>query len=217
MPAPADVVELLERFRRNLYSYRSPSYNETQLRREFVDPLFECLGWDLNNKRGYAEAYKDVVHEDSVRVEGVPRSPDYSFRVGGVRKFFVETKKPSVNLKDDPSPAFQLRRYGWSAKLPISILTDFEEFAVYDTRILPKVGDTASAARIDYLRGEMIVEHWDERVAGRFSYEAVVRGDFDRFASPSSKRRGTAEVDDAFLNQINDWRKSLARVLALRN
>lgn len=217
MPAPADVVELLERFRRNLYSYRSPSYNETQLRREFVDPLFECLGWDLNNKRGYAEAYKDVVHEDSVRVEGVPRSPDYSFRVGGVRKFFVETKKPSVNLKDDPSPAFQLRRYGWSAKLPISILTDFEEFAVYDTRILPKVGDTASAARIDYLHGEEIVEHWDERVAGRFSYEAVVRGDFDRFASPSGKRRGTAEVDDAFLNQINDWRKSLARVLALRN
>ena len=66
MPAPADVVELLERFRRNLYSYRSPSYNETQLRREFVDPLFESLGWDLNNKRGYAEAYKDVVHVNLV-------------------------------------------------------------------------------------------------------------------------------------------------------
>ena len=51
------------------------------------------------------------------------------------RKFFVEAKKTSVNIKDDISPAFQLRRYAWSAKLPLSILTDFEEFAVYDCRI----------------------------------------------------------------------------------
>jgi predicted type IV restriction endonuclease len=100
MPAPLEVVDLLERFRRNYYSYKSPEYNETQVRREFVDPLFEALGWDVNNKQGYAEAYKDVVHEDSMHIAGIPRSPDYSFRVGGTRKFFVETKKPFVNLKE---------------------------------------------------------------------------------------------------------------------
>jgi hypothetical protein len=41
----------------------------------------------------------------------------------------IEAKKPSVDIKGDPHPAYQLRRYAWSAKLPISILTDFEELA----------------------------------------------------------------------------------------
>ena len=217
MPAPKSVVDLFERFKRHEPSYKSSTYNETQLRREFADPFFEALGWDVNNSRGYAENYKEVVHEDSVRIDGTPRSPDYSFRIGGVRKFFVETKKPSINLKDDPSPAYQLRRYAWSAKLPVSILTDFEEFVVYDTRLRPKEGDKASVARIEYLRGDEILTHWDERVAGRFSREAVLRGDFDRFAGPTGKRRGTAEVDEIFLKEIEGWRTALARVLALRN
>ena len=47
-------------------------------------------------------------------------------------------------------PAFQVRRYGYSAKLPLSILTNFEEFAVYDTRIKPEKTDDASVARIFY-------------------------------------------------------------------
>jgi len=136
--APSDeVLELTERFDRNRESYLSGQYNETQLRREFLDPLFMALGWDVNNKQGYAEAYKDVIHEDALKIGSAVKAPDYCFRIGGTRKFFVEAKKPSVNLKDDISPAFQLRRYAWSAKLPLSILTDFEEFAVYDCCIKP--------------------------------------------------------------------------------
>jgi hypothetical protein len=146
--APSDeVLELTERFERNRESYLSGQYNETQLRREFLDPLFMALGWDVNNKQGYAEAYKDVIHEDALKIGSAVKAPDYCFRIGGTRKFFVEAKKPSVNLKDDISPAFQLRRYAWSAKLPLSILTDFEEFAVYDCRVKPIKTDKASTGK----------------------------------------------------------------------
>lgn len=137
MPAPAIIHELVERFERNLAAYKSGSYNETQVRREFIDPFFEALGWDANNRQGWAEAYKEVIHEDAIKVGGATKAPDYSFRVGGQRKFFVEAKKPAINVKDDFAPAFQLRRYAWSAKLPLSIVTDFEEFAVYDCRSKP--------------------------------------------------------------------------------
>ena len=34
---PPQVLELIQRFDRNREAYRSPNYNETQLRREFVD------------------------------------------------------------------------------------------------------------------------------------------------------------------------------------
>jgi len=96
MPAPEVVHQLVKRFEENIDSYRSSRYNETQLRREFLDPLFEALGWDVFNKAGYAENYKDVIHEDSIDVEGATKAPDYAFRIGGQRKFFLEAKKPFV-------------------------------------------------------------------------------------------------------------------------
>ena len=65
--------------------------------------------------------------------------------------FFVEAKKPSVFIKDEILPAYQVRRYGWSAKLAISIITDFEEFAIYDYTKKPNATDKAAVARIKYL------------------------------------------------------------------
>src|SRR6266540_5549866 len=98
---PQKLVELVERFDRNCEAYRSGLYNEAQVRREFIDPFFEQLGWDINNKQGNAEAYKDVIHEDAIKVGGATKAPDYCFRVGGTRKFFLEAKKPSVDIKTD--------------------------------------------------------------------------------------------------------------------
>ncbi|MGV8175994.1 MAG: hypothetical protein ACP5OU_09860, partial [Methanothrix sp.] len=65
MAAPEEIADLVERFERNKESYKSGHYNETQVRREFVDPLFKALGWDIDNEQGFAEAYKDVIHEDA--------------------------------------------------------------------------------------------------------------------------------------------------------
>ena len=216
MPAPQLIISLIERFERNLDAYKSGAYNETQVRREFIDPFFEALGWDVNNTSGHAEAYKDVIHEDAVKVSGVTKAPDYSFRIGGQRKFFVEAKKPSVNLKDAPAAAFQVRRYAWSAKLPLSIVTDFEEFAVYDCRIRPDQKDKANKARIIYYDYRQYADKWDE-IAAVFSKDAILKGSFDKYAESSKAKRGTSEVDNAFLTEIESWRDALAKNIALRN
>ncbi|MBI5438918.1 MAG: hypothetical protein HY936_08245 [Nitrosomonadales bacterium] len=81
MPAPSTVLALVENFERNLDAYRSGQYNETQVRRDFIDPLFKALGWDMDNSAGYAEAYRDVIHEDAIKVGISTRAPDYSFRL----------------------------------------------------------------------------------------------------------------------------------------
>jgi hypothetical protein len=168
MPPPEGLVKLVDRFRRNFDDYTDPHYKETRLRREFVDPLFKLLGWDVDNKDGFAEAYKDVVHEDSIISGGGTKAPDYCFRVGGARKFFVETKKPSEDIKHGADHAYQLRRYAWSAKLPVSVLTDFEEFAIYECKRRPKRSDKASKHRVRYLRFEEYPEKWDD-IAGILS------------------------------------------------
>src|SRR5262249_9805778 len=84
-----------------------------------------------------------------IKIGGATKAPDYCFRLSGVPKFFLEAKKPAIRLKNDSAAAYQLRRrYAWSARLPLSILTNFEEFAVYDCRVKPAVSDKASTARI---------------------------------------------------------------------
>src|SRR5690348_13854888 len=100
--APLVIDNLVTRFEQNIDAYRKQGYNETQLRRKFLDPFFEALGWDVSNRGGHAEAYKDVIHEDAIKIGGATKAPDYCFRIGGTRKFFLEAKKPSVNIKDEP-------------------------------------------------------------------------------------------------------------------
>jgi hypothetical protein len=150
------------------------------------------------------------------KLGGATKAPDYSFRIGGTRKFFLEAKKPALNLKEEQSPAYQLRRYAWSGKLSLSILTSFAEFAVYDCRLAPKESDKAGAGRILYLTYQEYVERWDE-IASIFSKQAVLQGSFDKFAESRKGKRGTSQVDAAFLDEIESWRESLARNLALRN
>lgn len=215
MTAPAAIYELIERFEQHRKEYQQHK-NETELRREFLDPFFEALGWDVFNRKSYSERFKEVFHEASVEVEGKAKAADYAFRVGEKIIFFVEAKKPSVNIETNPEPAFQLRRYGWSAKLPINILTDFEQLAVYDCRAKPDKSDKASQGRLKLYHYKEYAEKWDE-IAGLFGREAIQQGALDQFVETQKGKKGTTEVDDAFLEEIERWRELLARNLALRN
>ena len=217
MPAPAVIVELVERFESHLDTYRSADYNEAQLREEFVNPFFDALGWDVYNRKGYSDAYKEVIHEAAIKVGGRTKAPDYCFRAGGGKaSFFVEAKKPAVGIGEAQSPAYQLRRYAWSGKLPVSILTDFAEMAVYDCRIRPVKTDKAATARILLYSYKEYLDRWDE-LCGLFSPEAIRRGALDKFLASRKAKKGTAEVDAAFLAEIETWRDVLARNIALRN
>lgn len=216
LAAPSQVQQLVERFGTQREAYLHGPYNETQVRREFIDPLFEALGWDVANKAGFAEAYKDTIHEDAVKVGGLTKAPDCSFRIGGTRKFFLEAKRPSVDIENDGDAAFQLRRYGWSAKLSLSVLTNFDQLSVYDCRVKPIRTDKASTARVLRLKHTEYLDRWDD-LASLFSKGAVQTGAFDRFAATTRLKRGTAPIDSAFLAEIEDWRKSLAQNIALRN
>ncbi|MEA5077777.1 MAG: TaqI-like C-terminal specificity domain-containing protein [Anaerolineaceae bacterium] len=216
MPAPEIIKKLVDQFTQNRDSYRSGKYNEAQLRQEFLDPFFEALGWDVYNKNGYSLDYREVVIEDSLDIEGTSKSPDYAFKIGKERKFYVEAKKPKVDIQYDIHPAYQLRRYAWNAHLPLSILTDFEELAVYNCKNRPNPQDSAATGRELFIKFTEFVDRWDE-LAAIFSKEAVLKGAFDRYAESSSGKKGTTEVDDAFLEDIESWRKSLAQNIALRN
>ena len=216
MPARNKIIELIEKFDKFYNQLHSPDYNETELRVEYINPFFGELGWDVDNKQGYSQVYREVIHEAKMKRKDATGRPDYSFRIGGVPKFYVETKKPAVNIETDPNPALQLRSYIWTAKLPLGILTDFEEFAVYDGRIKPNKNDKASTARVLFIKYHDYPEKWD-KIASIFSKEAILKGSFDEFAESTKAKKGTSDVDEEFLKEISRWREKLARNIALRN
>ncbi len=212
-----EIAKLVERFGEQYDSYKKPDYNETLTRRDFIDPFFKALGWDIDNKNGYAEAYREVIHEDKVKVGKATKAPDYSFRLaGGKRLFFVEAKKPNVFVKDDIQPAYQVRRYGWSAKLPISIITDFEEFAVYDCTKKPNPTDKTSVARVMYFTFKDYLNEF-EFLWDTFSKERVLKGSFDKFVQGNLNRKGSTTVDKEFLLSLDSWRTYLATSISWNN
>ena len=216
MSAPRSVINLVRRFGEQKEKYTTGVYKEAQVRIEFIDPLFRVLGWDVDNSKGLPLAYREVVREGAVLVEGNKKAPDYSFRIGGQRKFFVETKKPSADIGIDPAPAFRVRRYAWSASLPISIVTDFEEFALYDCRSEPKPQDDTSVALLMFLGYRELAAEW-ENLESLISYRAVCNGSLEKYAETIRVKRGTSAVDSIFLAELEQWRRALAQDMAVRN
>jgi len=211
-----EIARLVKHYRTNRAACHAPGYKEAHARQNLIDPLFIALDWDVYNTQRAAPQYQPVVPEDSLEVEGGKKAPDYTFRIGRDPVFFAEAKKPAESIKANPDHAYQLRRYAWSAKLALSILTDFEELAVYDCRTRPSDKDKVSAGRINYLTFEEYPDRWRE-LWDVFAYDAVRSGSFDQYAASAKGKRGTSEVDAEFLKEIEHWRDVLARNIALRN
>lgn len=207
MPAPQRIKELVEKFAENFKYYQSNDYNEEQVRHEFLNPFFEELGWDMDNKAGKG-ADRDVHYERHIKAG----APDFGFYTNGRVRFFVEAKNPSKNVCNDPSAALQLRGYGWSAKTVRGILTDFEELSIYDTTVRPKAADQARVARLDCIKYTEFVDRWDE-IYALFSREAVLGGSLEKL----EKKRAKDAVDDGLLEDISSWRHLLATNIANRN
>ncbi len=205
------VAELVRRFARNQSDYLRPSYNETQARTDFITPLLEAYGWDVHNDSGQPLSLREVIEEATVGVgeERLSKKPDYELRLARQRKLFVEAKKPSVHIDRDRAPAFQTRRYGYSASLPISVLTNFHQLAIYDCRPIPSDSDDPRVARLLLVDYEEFETRFDE-LWGYFSRDVVYSGDFDNRFAVGFTGHGSEQFDDYFLRQVRSWRHRLA-------
>ena len=209
--ARAKVAGLVAAFKRNEGDYVSAAYNETQARTDFISPLLAAFGWDVLNARGHQLALREVIEEPTVEVgeERINKNPDYELRLARQRKLFVEAKKPSIRIDTVPAPAFQIRRYGFSAALPISVLTNFRHLAIYDCLIAPDETDAANMCRRLLVSCDEFDARFDE-LWPLLSRESVYTGEFDLLFEVAATRGGTEQFDDLFLKQVRGWRVRLA-------
>ena len=214
------IANLVQIYTDNYAQIQHPTYNETQVRVDFVNHLFRFLGWDVDNERGLPQHLREVTHEATVVVEenGMHRSkkPDYAFKVGTAVLFYLETKKPSVNITVDPAPAFQLRRYGWSGNLKISVLTNFTDLYIYDCSIRPTEGDDIGMAMYAHYHYTEYVEKAEE-LYNLLSKESVIDGSFQRQFGNIQGALRREPFDEYFLAQIRSWRNKLGEDIVRHN
>jgi len=228
------IRETVERFAANQQHYLTTGFDEESSREQFINALFDALGWDVLDRAGRGAARDVVFHprlvdeghtaglegwdedltvEELAAREPITRIPDYAFRVDGVTRFYVEAKRAGASADARPS-VFQLKTYAWSQPTRVGVLTNFRQLRVYETLIRPdydqpRAGllDGLALAYTDY------ENHWD-RLWSLLSHESVLAGSVDR---AGRERRGAQRVDEAFLEELNVWRERLAADLADRN
>ncbi|MES2652982.1 MAG: Eco57I restriction-modification methylase domain-containing protein [Bacteroidota bacterium] len=204
------IKTLVDKYHSNRDNYINPKYNETLLRSDFLDPLFELLGWDIKNNAGKPTNEREVILEEALKAHVAENSkkPDYTFRLFSERKFFLEAKKPSVSVHNSNETAKQVRRYGFTAKLKISILSNFEHLLIFDTSVQVENSDTYHRALIKSYHYTEYEEAFEEiiRLIGR---DSVYSGNFDAEWSSIEDKINQYSIDDLFLNQINSWRTAL--------
>lgn len=207
-----DIRKLVEKYEADRNIYQTDRYNETQVRSDFLDPLFELLGWDIKNKAGRPTNEREVILEEPLKAGASEntKKPDYTFRLFAERKFFLEAKKPCVNIDKVDAPARQARRYGYTANLKISVLSNFEYLMIYDASVKVEETDTNQKALIKKYHYTEYEDRFEElqRLLGKNS---VYSGQFDEEWKDIEVRLKQWSVDKQFLKQINEWRLLLGK------
>ncbi len=231
MPLPAATIRsLVQGFASHIRELKSPEYKESQVRLHYIDPFWKLLGWDVSNDEQRAPQEVEVLIEpsmDSAEDDGLrSREPDYLFRVSGFSRFIVEAKKPAVDLDADKKAIYQAKRYAWNATIPFAILTDFEQFRLYDATLKPILNDPGRG-----LVREFSIDFQDypakgEELVATFGRAAVAGGSLERLRAKIKKvapthrlrtvdrmlfeLRGEEPVDRVFLDFLEKHRQHFA-------
>ncbi|HRT68003.1 MAG TPA: hypothetical protein P5216_04615 [Bacteroidota bacterium] len=81
------IAALVEKYNRVATQKVINKYNEEMTKKDFILPLFKALGWNTEDSR-------EVAAEEKIS----KGRADYSFRINGIPKFFLEAKALKENL-----------------------------------------------------------------------------------------------------------------------
>ena len=104
------MAKLSASFDRNFEQVKSPKYNESEARLNYIDPFWRALGWPIGEQHDTSPSKMDV----RVEVGLDRRRPDYVFQPDGCVRFFCEAKKPAEEIRSDRRHIFQAKSYAWS-------------------------------------------------------------------------------------------------------
>ncbi len=209
--AKIKLKELIDRYQINRSDLidKRKNYNESEVRREYIDSFLKIFGWDTQNEAGKSLSEADVVTEDRLTTETdddgfLHSKPDYELRRNGIIYYCVEAKKPSVDLHDNKEASTQILQYGWSANNKLGILTNFETTQIFQTYEKPDPANPfkpwKSLEYTDYIDNFDLL--WD-----LLSNELIYERKTDKLIENITPKSATkTQLDKVFLQELDNWR-----------
>ena len=201
--AKQQIQKLVEKYQRVVEAGKIKSYNEAQTRNEFIEPLFEYLGWDMRN----LTTDNEVTTEENVSGDRV----DLAFRFNNIPVMFLEAKAMKVDL-DEWKWAEQAINYSWNKSVTWAVLTDFESIKIFNAEIPPK---SITQNLFIEIKCQDYINRFDQLwLLSKESFEQKL---LDKEAEKWGKLTQRKQVGDKLFEDLMSWRVSLTSEFQKRN
>lgn len=189
---------LVEDFKQHEEYYLNKDYNETEARIRFVNQFFDALGWDVTITGKQRNPYEQEVQVE--QTQSNQKRPDYSFFLTPdfkTPKFFVEAKKPTKSGLKDADYYFQTIMYGACTGCPITVLTDFHELHILDSRYIPKINTVFIGEHKQYIYTQYADKNTFAEIYYLLSRESVADNSILKYAeNVLGKSKGKYKKND---------------------
>lgn len=201
--AKGEVKRLVDKYNRILESGSIKRYKEEDTKAEFIEPLFEALGWDVRN----TDNDDEVVREEKISKGRV----DYSFRINGIPKFFLEAKALKEDL-DNIKFVEQAINYAWHKGCVWAVLSDFEGVKVFNA-------EWKSANPLQNMFFGISCSQFLNRFDQLWllSRESFENGTIDKEAEKWGKKAKKVPIDKQLLSDLTKFRELLTKNILKNN
>lgn len=201
--AKAQVSELVAKFDRIAKADKLHGYNEAQTKADFIEPLFEAMGWDIANRHHIDE----VTREETISRKRV----DYGFRINGIPKFYLEAKSFKEGV-DDPEYIKQAITYAWNKDCTWAVLTDFAKVRIFNAEVLT---DDLAQNHLKTIDCREFFNRFDE--LWLLSKESFQQGELDKVAETWGKKLQKSRITDQLLSDFTRFREMLSKSVTKLN
>ena len=215
MDARERLKALIEKYTKYKKEKKTEELSEESTR-SWINEFLEIFDWDVLNIQ---QVQQEKIVDDSQKeklgeISSSHTKPDYSLMNGTTVKAYLDAKKTDVDIFKNKEAAFQVKSYGWSAGLPCSFLTNFEQLVIFDCRYAPQKGEDASIAAT-----QISIDHYISRfdeLNDHFNRLLVYGNNLQKLYS-SEKIEGSKTLDSIFNKLLSDFRLQLANELYANN
>lgn len=185
--------------------------SEEKIRSGFLNKLLEIFGWNLSNINEVIEEKKlqGIARTRLREIDSIHVKPDYILCKNGVPKMYLDAKNIFEDFSTSQENAFQIRSYAWSSSFPISIISNFQKFGIYNTTFKPHSSQRADFKSIFFTIDDLI-EQYD--IYAQFfdkdfiqEYKWILPSELDICLNANSTRT----LDEDFFSLLDEFRLKL--------
>ena len=213
------LENLVSEYKKFRLSSKDSDISEQTIR-SWTHDFLTIFGWDtketssINQEKQLLKKEKEKLKE----INSTSNRPDYKLLVDGKAITFLDTKNIDVDISQSKKSAFQIKSYGWSISAPCAFITNFDEFAIYDTTYKPDISQEANFGRI-YLKIDEYIERFE--ILDEHLYKGNMNsGLLNKLYSDDSDMRQKIpkiSTDIAFAENLSSFRLSLGNAILLNN